>query len=253
MKITTSNSSLAVFFIGSFLPRSPTSTAFTTHISSSIPSNQHKIRSFTSHDVDKLIEAEITKLNLSKENSNPGHYEKDSPRSFDSSSSSSPPSFRKGNPIQVEVTRFGPLGASVEVIARSHREEDLIAPGETPLGYGLILQKEISYFRAGRGGLDVVLGEILPAYVDWVRDDGKIDVSLRKPGGKGKAEDLGKVILEKIREAKNGEIEVGDKSSPDDISKVFPGASKAQFKRAVAALYKRGLVEPGPFTTRLMQ
>jgi Uncharacterized protein conserved in bacteria len=251
MKITTSNSSLlAVFFLGSLLTRSPTSTAFTTHTSSI--SNQHKIRYFTSHDVDKLIEAEITKLNLSKASGNPGHYEKDSP-SFDSSSSTTPPSFRKGNPIQVEVTRFGPLGASVEVIARSHREEDLIAPGETPLGYGLILQKEISYFRSGRGGLDVVLGEILPAYVDWVRDDGKIDVSLRKPGGKGKAEDLGKVILEKIREAKNGEIEVGDKSSPDDISKVFPGASKAQFKRAVASLYKRGLVEPGSFTTRLMQ
>lgn len=173
-------------------------------------------------------------------------------RSLDPSSPRGPLTFRKGNPIQVEVTRFGPLGASVEVVAKSHQEKDVIGPDESPLGYGLILQKEIGYFRAGRGGVDVVVGEILPAYVDWVRDDGKIDVSLRKPGGRGKADDLSKVILDKIQATKGGEIQVGDKSSPDDIIRVFPGASKAQFKRAVAALYKKGLVEPGPYTTRLM-
>mmetsp|Transcript_5211 Transcript_5211/g.9924 ORF Transcript_5211/g.9924 Transcript_5211/m.9924 type:complete len:287 (+) Transcript_5211:165-1025(+) len=247
--IATSTSSL-LFFLGSLLQRTPTSMGFAPHISST--TNQQNIRSFTSFDVDKIIEKEITKLNLSKATGNRrGNNENDRPRNTDDTIQ--PLTFRKGNPIQVEVTRFGPLGASVEVIARSHQEEDVIAPGEAPLGYGLILQKEISYFRAGRGGLDVVLGEILPAYVDWVRDDGKIDVSLRKPGGKGKAEDLSKVILDRIREAPNEEIEVGDKSSPDDVSKVFPGASKAQFKRAVAALYKRGLVEPGAYTTRLMQ
>lgn len=249
MKLATTRSSL-VFFLGSLLQRSPSSIAFSPHVSSI--STQHRIRYLSSFDVDRVIDAEITKLNLSRTvGSNRGNYENANSRNSESSPSS--PSFRKGNPIQVEVTRFGPLGASVEVIAKSHREEDVIGPGEPPLGYGLILQKEISYFRAGRGGLDVVLGEILPAYVDWVRDDGKIDVSLRKPGGKGKAEDLGKVILDRMKETENGEIEVGDRSSPDDISKVFPGASKAQFKRAVAALYKRGLVEPGPYTTRLMQ
>jgi len=162
------------------------------------------------------------------------------------------PRLRRGNPIQVEVTRFGPLGASVEVIAKSHDENDLIPPDEPPLAYGLVLQQEIGYFRAARGGLDVVVGEILPAYVNWVRDDGKVDITLRKPGGKGKAEDLSKTILEKIKKSPGGEVQVGDKSSPQDINRVFPGASKAQFKRAVALLYKKGLVRPGATSTTLM-
>jgi predicted RNA-binding protein (virulence factor B family) len=164
----------------------------------------------------------------------------------------SSPFFKKGDMIQVEVVRFGPLGASVEVISHlSHDQQDLIPQNADPLAYGLILQREISYFRSSRNEVDVVLGEILPAYVDWVRDDGKIDVSLRKPGGKGKADELSKIILEKLNQ-EGGELSVGDKSTPGDINAVLPGASKASFKRAVAALYKKRLVQPGPFTTKLM-
>ena len=161
--------------------------------------------------------------------------------------------FRQGDLIQVEVVRFGPLGASVEIIAHnSHSEQDWIPEEEEPLGYGLILQSEIGYFRSSRGGLDVVKGEILPAYVQWVREDGKVDITLRKPGGKGKADDLGKIILEKLKQTKDNEIPIGDKSSPHDINEMFPGASKASFKRAVAALYKKRLVQPGPHHIKLL-
>ena len=189
------------------------------------------------------IDRELMKLNLSSYNQK---GDEDINRR-----SSEYPSFRKGNPIQVEVARFGPLGASVEIVAKSHNSNELIPEDEEPLGYGLILQREIGYFRASRGGLDVVVGEILPAYVDWVRDDGKVDISLRKPGGKGKADDLGAIIMTKLKES-GGEIPVGDKSSPSDINIAFPGASKASFKRAVAALYKKRMVEPGPNSTRLL-
>jgi len=167
------------------------------------------------------------------------------------SETSQPLRFLRGDLIQVEVVRFGPLGASVEIIAhKSHEEKDLIPQDEEPIGYGLILQKEIGYFRSGRGGVDVVNGEILPAYVERVRDDGKVDITLRRPGGKGKAEDLSIIILEALQ--KNGEVDVGDKSSPGEINAVFPGTSKASFKRAVAALYKKKLVQPGKYTTKLM-
>eukprot|EP01083_Nonionella_stella_P026578 73197_1 len=126
----------------------------------------------------------VTKLQQSSYNSD---------SRYQGSQSGQPLRFRKGDPIQVEVVRFGPLGASVEIIAhKSHEEKDLIPEGEEPMGYGLILQREIGYFRSSRRGVDVVCGEILPAYVDWVRDDGKVDITLRKPGGKGKADDLGK-------------------------------------------------------------
>lgn len=164
-----------------------------------------------------------------------------------------PTNFRKGDLIQVEVVSFGRLGASVEIIAhKSHEEKDLIDEYDEPLGYGLILQSEIGYFRSSRRGVDVVRGETLPAYVDWVREDGKVNITLRKPGGRGKAEDLGKIVMEKLQESSNNEIPIGDKSTPGEINEFLPGASKASFKRAVAALYKKKLVQPGPFTTKLM-
>jgi len=163
-------------------------------------------------------------------------------------------SFRRGDKVQVEVVRFGRLGASVSVVGHgSHNEEDMISEQDEPLATGLVLQREIQYFRAARDGLDVVLGEILPAYVENVRlEDGKLDISLRVPGGKGKAEDLAKIVLDKLQASKNGRLNIGDKSSPEDINRVLPGTSKASFKRAIASLYKQGLVEPGDEVTRLV-
>ena len=125
---------------------------------------------------------------------------------------------------------------------------------EEPLATGLILQREIQYFRAARDGIDVVLGEILCAYVERVRheDGGKLDISLRVPGGKGKADDLAKIVMEKLQASRNKVLDIGDKSSPEDINRLLPGTSKASFKRAVASLYKQGLVEPGDEITRLV-
>lgn len=173
--------------------------------------------------------------------------------STESSNQHQTPNFRRGDKIQVEILRFGPLGATVDIIAhKSHSEEDIIADDEPALGCGLIYQQEITYFRDSRNGLDVVIGEILPAYIENIRDfDGKIDISFRIPGGKGKAQELAKQVLDACRDSPNGVIEVGDKSSPSEINQMFPGASKAQFKRAVAFLYKKKLVKPGPKSTCL--
>lgn len=44
----------------------------------------------------------------------------------------------------------------------------------------------------------------------------------------------------------DGTLSVGDKSSPDEINRIFPGVSKSVFKKAVGALYKKGLVDPQP-------
>mmetsp|Transcript_5559 Transcript_5559/g.8429 ORF Transcript_5559/g.8429 Transcript_5559/m.8429 type:complete len:241 (-) Transcript_5559:116-838(-) len=164
------------------------------------------------------------------------------------------PKFRRGDKIQVEVIRFGPLGASVEVIAyNSHHEDDLISESDPPLAKGLILQTEIRYFRDRRNGLDVIKGEILPAYVEHVRKDGKLDISLRIPGARGRAKDLSGTILEKLKDAEGGILNVGDRSSPEEINLEFPGTSKSSFKKAVGTLYKKGLIQPGPNHIALMK
>jgi len=118
----------------------------------------------------------------------------------------------------------------------------------------MVLQREIEYFRRSRGGADVVKYEVVPAYVESVREeDGRLDVSLRPPGGRAKAEELGETIVRRLEEAEGGMLPVGDKSSPGDIDKFFPGASKGSFKKAVSALYKKGVVAPGPDSISLMR
>lgn len=162
------------------------------------------------------------------------------------------PQFRRYDKVQVEVVRFGKLGASVEVIGLGHAEENCIGENEPALGLGLILQREIQYFRSARGGLDVIVGEVLPAFVERVREDGRLDISLRDPGGKGKADAIGGAIMTKLRETDDGTLNVGDKSTPYEINENFPGTSKAAFKKAVAALYKKGLVKPSAHSISLL-
>lgn len=172
------------------------------------------------------------------------------------------PEFKRGDKVMVEVIFFGPLGASVDIVAHnSHDTSNCIPPNEPALGRGMILQSEIDYFRRGRGGLDVVKFETLPAYVEKVREDEfededgeaemRVDISLRPPGGKAKSEELGEQILQALKDS-DGALEIGDKSSPADINEVFPGASKGAFKKAVSGLYRRGLVNPGPNSISLM-
>jgi len=161
--------------------------------------------------------------------------------------------FLPGTNVQVEVKSFGPLGASVDVISLSHDADDLIGDDDPPLAQGLILQSEISYFRQWRHNIDVVKGEVLPAYVERVREieEGgtpRLDISLRTYGGKAKAKEIGELILERIERGER--IAVGDKSQPADINREFPGVSKGAFKKAVAALYKKKKVKPGPYSVQ---
>jgi hypothetical protein len=64
--------------------------------------------------------------------------------------------FQPGAKVQIEVLSFGPLGASVNVIGKGHDQGDLLAEDAEPFGTGLILQKEIGYFRQARDNIDVV-------------------------------------------------------------------------------------------------
>ena len=163
--------------------------------------------------------------------------------------------FTRGDKILVEVIRFGKLGATVDVVALGFDELNATGPTDPALGHGIILQKEIQYFRSGRGGLDVITGEVLPAYVENVRDasTNKLDISLRPPGGKAKAIELSQKILELLEQSPNGVLNLGDKSSPEEINAVIPGASKSAFKNAVSALYKEKKIQLGPTSVSLIQ
>ena len=79
-------------------------------------------------------------------------------------------------------------------------------------------------------------GQKLDAYISLVREDGKIDISLQPQ----KAQ-LVSLTAEKILEhlkAAGGKSWLNDKSSPDNIRKMFQ-VSKLVFKQALGSLYKQ--------------
>jgi CvfB-like winged helix domain len=174
--------------------------------------------------------------------------------------------FRVGLPILVEVLSFGPLGASVAVIGMGHdttattsntasntntntvqtTTTTSLTDTTKPLATGIIYQSEIRYFRDARHNVDVVRGEILKAYVERVRDDGKIDVSLRLIGGRAKVDKWSGEVLQRLEEY--GELPVGDRSTPVDIAREFPGMSKSDYKKCLGSLFERRMVYPFPFS-----
>ena len=82
-------------------------------------------------------------------------------------------------------------------------------------------------------------GMRMKAYVKQVREDGKIDLLLQKPG-QAKVEDFSATLLDYIRE-QGGRIALNDKSPAEEIYATF-GVSKKTFKKAVGDLYKKHLL-----------
>lgn len=82
-------------------------------------------------------------------------------------------------------------------------------------------------------------GQHLPGFIKKVRDDGKIDICLQKPGHE-KIDDISERIMGKLKSA-GGFISVSDKSPPEIIYGLF-GVSKKTFKKAIGALYKKRLI-----------
>lgn len=82
---------------------------------------------------------------------------------------------------------------------------------------------------------DLRVGDRLPGYIKWVREDKKIDVILQPEGYKG-IEPNTKYIMEELQ-ANGGKLMLSDKSSPEEIQAQL-GISKKSFKKAIGVLYK---------------
>jgi predicted RNA-binding protein (virulence factor B family) len=92
-------------------------------------------------------------------------------------------------------------------------------------------------------------GEKTTGYVEFIREDGKIDVSL-VPIGLEKFDEFSEQVLDYLN-ANNGVINVTDKSSPDLIRTEL-GMSKKSFKKAVGNLYKNKKVKLTDTTIELI-
>ena len=139
--------------------------------------------------------------------------------------------------------------ASAKVDRYLSKEKAPYAPGQevniliwqkTDLGFKAIIENRYSgLLYESEIFQPLHTGMMLKAYVKQVREDGKIDLILQKPG-QGKVEDFATTLLDYIRE-QGGHITLHDKSPAEDIYDTF-GVSKKTFKKAVGDLYKKHLI-----------
>lgn len=128
-------------------------------------------------------------------------------------------------------------------------EVDLLIANRTDLGQKAIINNT-HWGMIFRSDLlrTVYPGERFKGYIKQVRPDGKIDISMQKPGY-SKVVDTSLKILQMMEE-QEGFITINDKSSPEVIYKAF-GISKKAFKMAVGALLKQGKITTEPGGLRL--
>jgi predicted RNA-binding protein (virulence factor B family) len=84
------------------------------------------------------------------------------------------------------------------------------------------------------------IGDELEGWVDRVREDHRLDISLHRPGRAG-IDDASSTILAALDQA-GGTLPLHDKSPPEVIQRQL-GMSKKAFKQAVGRLYKNQLIE----------
>ena len=126
----------------------------------------------------------------------------------------SPADFKPGDEVSVLIAESTELGTKV-IINNSH--------------WGLI--------HAGDIFQTLSYGKKTLGYIKTVREDGKIDVVLRKMG-QDSIRDLAKRILLELHKV-GGFLPLHDKSSSLDIQHAFH-ESKKSFKSAIGQLYKKG-------------
>ncbi len=82
-------------------------------------------------------------------------------------------------------------------------------------------------------------GDRMTAYVDHIRQDNKIDITLQ-PTGRRQTEEFSEVLLRYLQE-NDGHCDLGDKSPSELIADRFK-VSKKVYKKAVGDLYRRRLI-----------
>ena len=114
---------------------------------------------------------------------------------------------------------------------------NLLITGQTPLGFNAIIEnahRGLIYKSSVRGELQI--GQRITGYINTVREDAKIDLSL-EPLGYERIAPLTDRILDALK-AGGGRLDLNDKSAPEKIEAAF-GTSKKAFKQALGALYKK--------------
>ncbi|MFN0254426.1 CvfB family protein [Pedobacter ureilyticus] len=116
---------------------------------------------------------------------------------------------------------------------------NLLIVDKSDLGYNAIINDEYIGLLYHNEVFSVVEpGQRTTGWIKTIRVDGKIDLTLQ-PSGFSHILETKDYILEELRIV--GEINLGDKSTPEEIYNRFQ-VSKSAFKKAIGGLYKERLI-----------
>lgn len=119
-------------------------------------------------------------------------------------------------------------------------EVDLLVWQKTDLGFKVIVDNKFSgLVYENQVYRHLTTGDRLKGYIDHIRQDGKIDITIQ-PTGRRQTEEFSESLLQYLKE-NNGHCDLGDKSPSELISDRFK-VSKKTYKKAIGDLYKRQLI-----------
>ena len=131
--------------------------------------------------------------------------------------------------LSIEMPRYEPW-----------EEVDLLICEQTDLGYKVIVNKKFwGLIFYNEIFTTIKIGQRTKGYIKKIHEDGKLDVTLNKPG-LARKDEAGEKILARLQK-QGGFLPVGDKSSPELIYSQF-SMSKGTFKKAIGGLFKQGLI-----------
>ena len=129
-----------------------------------------------------------------------------------------------------------------EMYLKEGDKVQLVIETETGLGYTVLINEEFDgllfrseVFQELEENMEVT------GYIKNIREDGKIDVSLRPQGFRNVINSDVDKVLARLKDSREGFILITDKSSPDSI-RFHMKMSKKAFKKAVGNLYKQKLI-----------
>lgn len=105
--------------------------------------------------------------------------------------------------------------------------------------YLMTRERWIAFLHRSEWRGPVMIGQMVKGRITFLRDDGRINISLRKVKEAALTDDGVKIM--ELLTARNGKMPYCDKTDPAVIKSKF-GLSKAAFKRALGHLMKEGKI-----------
>ncbi len=141
----------------------------------------------------------------------------------------------------IGTTKLGAFLSNDDLELSVGQEVDVIIWHRTDLGYKVIINQEhLGLIYENEVFETLYPGDYRKGFIKNIREDDKIDVTLQKQGYQAVVDSSDQIL--QALEDNGGVLDMGDKSSPEEIRERF-NMSKKNFKKILGGLYKAGEIE----------